>query len=275
MALAKTIHAGPETLAEARAALRELVPDLAALVRGIPGPGTASIGTWEAAEVAAHLSHAFRADADALAGRPLPSATVTKAGMDDVTARLLAEDGERDPAALADRIGALAGEFDEVAARATADPVDWLQGARMAPSAVAGHLLEECLVHGHDIAKATGREWPIRRRHAVLAIEGGILPMVAALPPTAFVKPGSFRACLEMRLRGGGSTFMVFDGGSMTLGSEPRGEVDAHISACPAAILLTFMRRQGIAKGVLAGKLALWGRRPWKAAQMLSALSTP
>jgi uncharacterized protein (TIGR03083 family) len=268
------LSTGSETLTEAQTALRELAPDLTALVRNISDPGATSIGTWEAAEVAAHLSHAFRADTDALAGRPLPTATFTKAGMDGFTARMLAEDGERDPAALADRIAALASEFD-AAARSTADTVSWLQGVRLAPSVVACHLLEECLVHGHDIARATGQEWPINRRHGVLVIEGFMMQLVNALPPTALVKSGSFQARMEMRLRGGGRTLMFFDHGSMTIEPEPQGEIDVHVWTCPVAMMLTFMRRQGIAKSALAGKVAVWGPRPWKAMQMLSIISTP
>lgn len=275
MALTRTITAGSETLAEARAALRAVAPRLTALVRGISDPGATAIGTWGATEVAAHLSHAFHGDTDALAGKPLPPTTVTKAGMDDLTARLLAQDGERDPAALADRIGALADEFDDVASRATADTVGWLQDVRIAPSTVACHLLEECLVHGHDIARATGQEWPIHRSHAVLAVEGFMLQLISALPPTALVKSKSFRGCMEIRLRGGGRTYLVLDHGSLTVEPEARRKVDAHVSACPAAMMLTFMRRQGIAKSLLAGKVSAWGSRPWKAPQMLAAISTP
>jgi hypothetical protein len=269
------LSTGSETLTEARTALRELVPDLTALVRNIPDPRAVSIGTWETAEVAAHLSHAFRADTDALSDGPIPTATVTKAGMDDLTGRLLAEDGERDPAALADRIAVLADEFDNAAARCTADTVSWLQDARLAPSVVACHLLEECLVHGHDIARATGQKWPISRRHGVLVIEGFMMQLLRALPPTALVKPGSFQARMELRLRGGGRTLMFFDHGSMTIEPEPRGEIDVHVLTCPIAMMLTFMRRQGIAKSTLAGKVAVWGPRPWKAMQMLSIISTP
>ncbi|GAA5149916.1 hypothetical protein GCM10023321_14510 [Pseudonocardia eucalypti] len=88
------------------------------------------------------------------------------------------------------------------------------------PPAAACHLLEECLVHGHDIATATGRPWPIGRDHALLAVEAFLVPLIAALPPTAFVnqeKAGTFRARIELRLRGGGRTLMILDGGSLTL----------------------------------------------------------
>jgi hypothetical protein len=62
---------------------------------------------------------------------------VTKAGIAEATAKLLAEDSERGPAALADRIGTLAGEFDDVASRSQSATVEWLQGTRLPVSAVA------------------------------------------------------------------------------------------------------------------------------------------
>lgn len=267
-----------DTMAEARAALRDVVLDLVALVRGIPDGNAAAVGTWTVGDVAAHLSHVFRFDTDAVAGRPVPDATVTAAGMSEVNAKLLAQDNERDPAALADRIGTLATEFDDVASRAPAATVEWLQGTRLWPSTVACHLLEECLIHGYDIARATGSPWPIRRHHALLAVEGGVYPLISALPPTAFVdqeKAGSFRARVDLRLRGGGRMAMVFDRGSLSLDAGPAGDVDAHISADPAALMLVFIGRHGIGKPLLGGKLVAWGRRPWKLARMLTVVDAP
>ncbi len=263
---------------QARAALRDVVPSLVALLRNVPDTGTASVGTWTVGDVAAHLSHVFRFDTDALTGMPVPEATVTTAGMAEVNARLLAEDGERDPNVLADRIAKLADEFDEVASPSRAATADWLQGVRLPPSTVACHLLEECLMHGHDLARALGRPWPIRRHHALLAVEGGALPLIAALPPTAFVdqeKAATFRGRFELRLRGGARTQMVFEDGSLTLHPDGTSDVDAYVSADPSALMLLFIGRQGIAKPLLEGKVAAWGRRPWKLAGMLAAISPP
>jgi len=268
----------PGTMTEACAALRDVAVSLVALVRSVRDANAASVGSWTVGDVAAHLSHVFRFDTDAIAGKPVPQATVTATGMARVNARMLAEDGERDPTALADRISALADEFDDVASRSRAATVGWLQGTRPPPSVVACHLLEECLIHGHDIAGATGRPWPIRRHHALLAVEGGVLPLITALPPTAFVdqdKAGSFRARFDLRLRGGGRTVMVFDRGSLTLEPGGAGDVDAHISADPAALMLVFIGREGTGKPLLGGKLTAWGRRPWKLARMLTAISPP
>jgi hypothetical protein len=265
------------TLAEARVALREVVPEFIRLVRGIPDPDAAAVGTWRAGDVIAHVSHVCGADMDALAGRTLPTGTVNTASVAQLTASMLADDSERDPAALADRIDAFALEFDEVAAHCEADTVTWLGGARLAPSAVACHLLEEFLVHGHDIAHAGDRPWPIQRRHARLAIEGAALPIIAALP-TAFVnaeRAGSFRARIEIRLRGGGRAQLVFDGGSLRVDAAEGRAADAYISADPATLLLLLLGRQGRWKPLLTGKVVAWGRRPQKLLQLLDVMSPP
>jgi hypothetical protein len=237
-------------MAQARAALREVVPRLVTLVRSVPDADSVSVGTWTVGDVAAHLAHVFRLDTDAVAGRPVPEAMVTTAGMAEANAKMLAQDDERAPSVLADRVGTLANEFDDIASRSRAAAVEWLQGARLPPSAMACHLLEECLIHGHDIAAATGRSWPIQRHHALLAVEGAVLPLIAALPPTAMLnqeKARSFRARFDLRLRGGRRTLMVFDRGSLTLDAGGA-RVDAHLSADPAALMLVFIGRQGIGK---------------------------
>jgi hypothetical protein len=101
MAPAATHSGAPDTMAQARAAIGDIVPSLVALIRGAPDTNTASVGTWTVGDVAAHISHTFRADTDALAGKPVPHAIVTKAGIAEATAKLLAEDSERDQAVLA------------------------------------------------------------------------------------------------------------------------------------------------------------------------------
>lgn len=272
------VGAGVDMLAEARAAVGEVVPPLARLVRNISDPNAPAVGTWSAGEVAAHLTHVLAGDGDAIAGRPLPSVSVTRADIAELTAQFLDDDPERDPTVLADRIEELGREFDAVAAASRAASVDWLGGAVLPPSAVACHLLEECLVHGHDIATATGQRWPIQRRHALLAIEGGALQIIAALPPSAFInqrKAGSFRARVEVRLRGGGRNRLVIEDGSQTIVPGGGRDVDAHISADPAAFLLVLMGRAARWKPLVTGKVAVWGRRPWKLVRMFDVLSGP
>jgi hypothetical protein len=143
---------------------------------------------------------------------------------------------------------------------------------------VACHLLEECLVHGHDLATTVSRPWPIKRAHALLVVEGCALPLIAALPPAAFLdqeQAASYRARFDVRLRGGGRTSLVFDRGSLTIAPAGSGLADAYICADPEALMLAFIGRAGIAKPILAGKLAAWGPCPWKLARMFTVISPP
>ena len=64
----------PDRTAEARAALQSVAPSLASLVRSASDANAASVGTWTVGDVAAHVSHGFRVDIDAIAGRPVPQA---------------------------------------------------------------------------------------------------------------------------------------------------------------------------------------------------------
>jgi hypothetical protein len=68
---------------------------------------------------------------------------------------------------------------------------------------------------------------------------------------------------------------LVFDRGSLTLDAAGARDVDAYISADPAALMLVFIGREGIGKPLLLGKLTAWGSRPWKLARMLTAISPP
>src|SRR3954471_14667019 len=92
-----------DTMNEARAAIRDVVPELAALVRSIPYRDAAAVGTWGAADVAAHICHVFGVDTDALAGAAPPLTAVDTANVAGLTAAMLADDAERDPSALAKR----------------------------------------------------------------------------------------------------------------------------------------------------------------------------
>jgi len=270
-----------DTMTDARAALGEVVPELVRLVRNIPDPNARAIGTWRVADVAAHVTHVFGVDTDAVDGRTLTPVTVNTANIAELTEAMLADDTERDPAKLADRIETMAHEFDEIAGHCDADTVEWLGGALLPPSAVVCHLLEECLVHGHDIAQGSGQRWPIQRRHAALAIEGAAMPIITALP-TSFVnakRAGDLRARVDINLRGGGRQHLVLDAGALrvedadTADADP--PVDARISADPAALLLVLLGREKVWRPLLTGKLLAWGRRPWKLLRLLKVLSPP
>jgi hypothetical protein len=266
----------PSHLADARTAIAAITPSLVRLVRESAHDGPA-VGHWKTSDVACHVCQVIEADTDALAGRPLPIAELTPASVAGLTDAYLAADPERDFGVLADRIETLLAEFLAVSATPVSEEVTWLGGIRIPASAVACHLLEELLVHGFDLASGNNRTWTIAPAHAALAIEGAAIPIVNAAGPTAFVNPKrarDFRARFDARLRGHQRFTLVFDDG-FTIREDTSGPVDAHVSADPVAMLLLLLGRIGPMRPMLGGKLAVWGRRPWRLRRMLTAMAPP
>ncbi|MDQ3756243.1 MAG: hypothetical protein M3394_00090 [Actinomycetota bacterium] len=263
-------------LAEARAALAAVTPDIVRVIRHSAHEGRV-LGHWGTGEVAAHLSHVIRLDTDAIAGRVLPPAELHPAGVADVTDAELAADPERDPDALAARVETLMQDFLAASEAPADDHVSWLGGVRLPASAVACHLLEEVLVHGFDLARPTNQQWSIRPAHAALSIVGAVAPIVTAAGPTAFLRSrraAEFRARVEVRLRGHDRLAIVFDNG-LTIEPGARGPFDAHVSVDPASMLLLLLNRVSRRPLLLRGKIVVWGRRPWQVARMTSMITPP
>lgn len=265
----------------ARAAVAEVGPAFVRVVRE-GRPVAAVLGHWGTGEIAAHVSHVVRLDGDALDGRALPPAELRPAAVSTVTDAELAADPERDPEKLADRLERQLAELLDRTGQPTVEMTTWLGGVQLPASAVMCHLLEELLVHGHDIATANGRPWPIAPAHGALAILGAAVPIITAAGPTAFVNPrhaAGFHARFDVRLRGHGRFTVVFDEGLtfrvVDNGDGDGGPVDARISADPAALLLLMLGRAKRAPLVLRGKVVAWGRRPWRVARMTTAMTPP
>jgi putative sterol carrier protein len=243
-------------------AITAVVPRLTALIRANSDLARPVVGDWGIAELAAHISHVMRVDTNALTGGPLPDIEhpLSRRGVAAMTASLLADDPERDPSVLADRIDRLAAEFVPLPA-----------------SAVACHLLEELLLHGFDIAKAAGTPWQIEPAHAALVITGAVVPVLTAEPRT-FVKADKargFNARIEMRLRGYDKFVFVFNDGALTAEAASRARADVHLSACPDQLLLVMMNRIPQWRPFLTGKVAVWGRRPDYLMKMMSVVAGP
>jgi hypothetical protein len=133
-------------------------------------------------------------------------------------------------------------------------------------------------MHGYDIALALGLPWPIQRRHAVLALEAGVFPLLSAVPKNAFIDEAAARhrsVAVELRVRGGGRTVMAVRDGALHLGPPGPDSVDAYLSADPVALMLTFLGRRSVLAEVVKGRLVAWGRRPWKLPGLLAATTPP
>ncbi|MEY2469290.1 MAG: hypothetical protein QOF21_1988 [Actinomycetota bacterium] len=126
-------------------------------------------------------------------------------------------------------------------------------------SAIALHV-EELLVHGVDIARATGATWSISRREALVAIAGTAQVMPKFVD--AEVTRGR-RIVFEIRLRGGPTMGVTFDDGALTISEGRVARADCRISADPAAFLLAGTGRTSQWRALATGKVLAFGRKPW------------
>jgi hypothetical protein len=272
-----TVMTDGTTFARACRAIEEVVSRLTDMLRRNRGVTATAVGTWTLPEVAAHISHVIVKDTDALIGGPLPDSELSPAAVRVLTAEMLNDDPERDPNILADRIDALGAAFVALSASPPTEPVTWLGGIQLPPSAVACHLLEELLMHGFDIASAARAPWPIAPAHAALAITGAALPIIAA-SPQSWVRPGSdsrVRARVEFRLRGFDRFVLALDNGPRVEFPPANSRADAYVSAAPADLLLVMLGRQSHWRALRRGKVMVWGRRPQSLLALLRNISPP
>ena len=126
-------------------------------------------------------------------------------------------------------------------------------------SAIALHV-EELLVHGVDIGRATGAAWPVSRRDALVALAGAFQVLPKFVDPDATRER---RVVFEVRLRGGPTIGVTFDDGAATVSEGSVALADCRISADPVAFLLVAMGRSSQWRALAAGKVLAFGRKPW------------
>jgi hypothetical protein len=263
---------------DARTAVRTMSERIASLIRSIPDTGAPALGVWDAGQLAAHLTHVFEVDRDLLHERPSPLDDL--ADLSELTRSKVRDEAVRHPATLADRVEAAAAEFLGVAqALSGTEPRMWIGGVKVTASVLACHIVNESMVHGLDLARATGRRWPVGQDHARLAFEGFVVPMYRSLGRPAFAvnqeRAAGVHACYDVRVRGGGRVFLVFADGGLTMEPPSDRTVDCHLWADARAVMLLAWHRTGLAGPVLRGQVLPWGRRPWLAFRLPGLLQLP
>lgn len=128
-----------------------------------------------------------------------------------------------------------------------------------------GTLIGEFVVHGHDIARATGRRWPIDPDLVPMILTGLHQVMPGWVNPAT---AAGHTATYQVRLRGGPAHTYRFQTGQLTIDPPGPGHIDAHISAAPVTWLLLGYGRCNPLRAALTGKILAFGRRPWLAPRL-------
>jgi uncharacterized protein (TIGR03083 family) len=255
---------GP-AIATVRDALATAGRQFAEMLRLVVDPGRPAIGEWSVGETAAHVASSAPFFLAVARGEMEPESLDEVAA---VNAAFLASDSERDPPVLAERFAAgesaLLAYVEEIGAN---PEIEVFRGAVAPLSTLLAVELGEVLVHGHDIARASGLAWPIGRAQAVAAT-GGLLPLLPHMVHSGAAAGRRLR--FELRVRGGERAVLDFDDGTLRILRSEGQSVDCRLSVDPAAFLLLSYGRIGPVAPMLQGKLAAWGRRPWLGASLAS-----
>jgi len=232
---------------------------LSATMRQVTDPSPRAVGTWTIGETAQHVSSA----AEYLLAAVRGEADLERFDeVDEINARVLAEDEERSPRILADRFDRGSMALVAYARTVHGDPtVVPFAGLEVPLATLLGIELGEVLIHGCDIARAAGLPWQIDRAHAVLAHEA-YMPL---LPSTLDRERASgVRLAIDLRVRGMQPVVVRIQDGVLVVEDAHGQRVDCHISVDPVVYLLLEFNRIKPWKPMLRGQLVTWGRRPWR-----------
>jgi uncharacterized protein (TIGR03083 family) len=258
-------------LAETQDALRAAASRTSALVRTVTNPATpVPTLSWTVAETAAHLVTGLRhytgfitgdVDVHEYLALAADGATPVERGV-IANVRLLEEFPERDLQRLADMLVAAAEGFIAVGDRRPPnEPMLTFNGLPMTVPVMTSAMLGEQLIHGLDMARAVGADWPLSRADALRVIAG----VMAMLPEYVDrQKAAGVHATYELRFRGGPRYRVTVDDGTAVV-DPATGQADCWISADPDAYLLVGYGRCGQWGSILRGKIIAGGRKPWLA----------
>ena len=260
------------TLQAAHAGISETAQRAAALVRSL-NDATAQIhpGTWTVREAAVHLTVEANNCIEVTHGAPTPVVT-SNADFHALSEARIADIPETDPRKLSELIKEAADHLLEATQGRPGDQPVTYYGIPCSLAQMMGMELAEWVLHGYDIAKATGHPWPIDPVHAQVVLHG-----YAPIFP-AFVRPRAARAhtaAYSVDLRGGEGFVVRFTNGEFAWEAAGSRPVDCVISADPVAFLMAVLGRLSQWEAIALGLLSAGGNRPELALGFLELFAIP
>lgn len=214
-------------------------------------------GTWTVREAAVHLSIEANHCVEIAQGAPSPG--MTNADFNALSEARIADIPETDPYKLSQLMsGAARCLLDATEGRPGDQPVTYY-GLRCSLAHMVGIELAEWVLHAYDIAKASGRPWPIDPLHARLSLHG-YGPILAAC-----VRPKAVRghtAGYRVDLGNGDGFVIRFTNGAAVFAAADSGSADCIIAADPVAFLMVVFGRLNRWEAIALGLLSASGPRP-------------
>jgi uncharacterized protein (TIGR03083 family) len=175
--------------------------------------------------------------------------------------RRVADDPARDPGELADRIEGAATRFLAAADESGWDrSIGWHGGLKAPVATLCGFMINECEVHGHDVASAEGKPWAIDPDRARFIIDAH-LPILPYFTKRETLE--KLDAVFQLDIRGGSRIYLTAKEGELTIDTDRPTRVDCRISVDPVEYLLVGYGRKSQWGPILTGKILSFGRKPW------------
>lgn len=251
---ASTIHS------RALEAVETLAHDIAALLPAADLTAIPPGMEWSVREVVAHLISATDLYTELAAGATSPLQAITPEALHDFNADRIADVADTDPEQLAKSTIDVVGRFVDTAGRCPAQmPVHWHAGITLDPAQLACVLLAEYLLHGLDLAAASGAPWPIDPQHTALVLYGYGPVLPACIDPTT---SAGHSAGYELDLGPAGRLAVRFSNGDVTVGPGDDAPYDCRIIADPTAFLLVSTGRMPQSTAIALRLMSATGPRP-------------
>ncbi|MFI7538443.1 maleylpyruvate isomerase N-terminal domain-containing protein [Streptosporangium sp. NPDC049376] len=270
-----------------RSSLRRVGDRFTEMVVSAPDARAEVTPGWSVSETAAHLTVVAWLYTSLVRPAEVPNPfpvldgwldDITVDDIDDFNELTLRDFTERDPRRLAELLNT---HIDDLLA-STEDfdptlPVSWLGGSRVPVAGIIAHLLNELLLHGHDMGRALGMTWRIASSDAAFFVElfmaGVVRHGSGRLLETG--QPRSERPiAVEFRSPYITTVTMVLRDGRVTLG-EPGRRPDVRVTFDPAVFNLMMFGRIGKLRALLSGRVTIGGPRPWLLPAFLRVVHMP
>jgi len=168
---------------------------------------------------------------------------------------------EVDPAKLADLIDVEFGSYIDLLASGS-EP-RWNYAVAMPRTESLALVINETVLHGHDLAAVTGAkkpEYTDREAHIGVAATMRLTPVFVDPDKVAQQPDGVY----HVKFRGGKDYTWTKSGPELIITEGKPPKADAHLNTDASMFMLSSLGRVGQVRAALSGKMVSYGRKPWR-----------